>query len=451
MKRSVIWITLESVRQDRTSLGEYQRDTTPFMKELANETHSKAFDKCFSHDIWTRASTASILTGLPSSKHKTWTDEAQLPSDIITLPEQFQQAGYETVGISSNPQFGEATGLSAGFSNFHYVDANTILKEAKVSDIIKFTGAIRRHSAGLTKNLQLHNSGYFLNQIGKRYIKNNSSEKPLFLYIHHGDSHHAYSPPAAKRDIFGNPPDGSIDVSLAMSNKLHELIATGLPLDENEWESIQDMYDTVIHYVDELVKDLVKTAREYLDDPMVVITGDHGELFGEDGLLAHMITTHPAVSNVPLVISGIDELPERNSLIQHADVMKMLVEEVGIDAPVPAGVSSREVAITERSGERAQQKLDKISRLGDQFDGSKFPSSDVASITDGKHRLVVSKEATELRDYNTNSAKSDVKELKRLKKELEDWQSKFNQISYHAGNAEFSAKQRQRLSDLGYL
>lgn len=107
-----------------------------------------------------------------------------------------------------------------------------------------------------------------------------------------------------------------------------------------------------------------------------MITADHGELFGEEGLLAHMLTTQSAVSNVPLVVDGIDGLPEK-SLVQHADIMETICTEVGVDHPVPVGQdirqNPREAAFTQRGGQRARKKLDEITGFNPHLRGYGVP------------------------------------------------------------------------------
>ncbi|MFC7028079.1 sulfatase-like hydrolase/transferase [Halomicroarcula sp. GCM10025710] len=69
VQRDIIWISLESVRQDHTTLGGHERDTTPNLARLAGEPGGAVFENCFSHGIWTRTSSTSILTGRAPSDH----------------------------------------------------------------------------------------------------------------------------------------------------------------------------------------------------------------------------------------------------------------------------------------------------------------------------------------------------------------------------------------------
>ncbi len=60
---NILWITLESVRYDHTSLSGYGRDTTPALARLASDPRATAFEQCITHGKWTGTSSGSILTG----------------------------------------------------------------------------------------------------------------------------------------------------------------------------------------------------------------------------------------------------------------------------------------------------------------------------------------------------------------------------------------------------
>jgi uncharacterized sulfatase len=83
---------------------------------------------------------------------------------------------------------------------------------------------------------------------------------------------------------------------------LVETVANGCDLTETEMAALEAMYDGEIAYTDERVGELYRTIQGELGETIVVITADHGELFGEDGMLAHKYSMHNAVLNVPMVM-----------------------------------------------------------------------------------------------------------------------------------------------------
>lgn len=463
-QRDIIWITLESVRYDRTTLGGHSRETTPRLQSLSARPDSLSFDSCFSHDIWTRSSTASILTGRAPADHRTWADDAKLPDEIKTIPEHLSAVGYQTVGISPNPQISSATGLDRGFDDFHYLTRQTLLDELSPIDIAKYLLNIRRHSAGFTTDTKAHTTGYLSNTLAKRHIRHaGKTDTPLFLYTHLGDTHHAYYPPVAWQSHFSNELPSSLDealsFTLSFSNNLHDYIASGVPFDEKDWKTIEVMYDTTLAYVDHLIGELVEYVHTYLEDPIIIVTADHGELFGEEGLLAHMLVANTAVSHVPLVVSGLNLNNElRDQLIQPADVMTMLFETLDIDFSVPAGQDVRSdprlFAVTQRSGKRARHKQELILERNPDFDESRFHSEDLTSIRDQHFRYQRSGDDCELfklpdETTDISTERSDL--VDKWDARLSGWLSDHSRMRHEDNTTEFNSNMQQQLHDLGYL
>ena len=465
MARDLVWITLESVRQDHTSLGGYDRDTTPFLRTLSARPGSATFTNCFSHDIWTRSSSASILTGLTPSAHRTWSEDARLSRDIPTIPEALRDAGYRTVCVSPNPQLSEVTGLARGFDHFHYLGKSTLLREAGIPTMIRYLAGLNRHSAGFTRDTPKHSLGYLNVALARRHVDAAVDDgDPLFLYVHLGDSHHPYYPPKPYQDRFADGFEMSVDealaVSMDMSTDLHGHIARGVPFADDEWNAIHAMYDAGICHVDETTRRIIDYAEARLDDPLVVVTSDHGELLGERGLLAHMIAVNDAVSHVPLVVSGVSGLAgTHDGIVQHADAMQTVLSEAGIEADVPVGVDlrdeSREFAVTQRGGDRAAEKLEAIGILDPSFDAARYHVGDLTSLRTPEYRYAESESGRELFElpdetYDVGDERPDVRGD--LADRCASWLTTFGTPrSQREERSEFDDSMAAHLRDLGYL
>ncbi|WP_144797973.1 sulfatase [Halorubrum depositum] len=463
--RDIVWLTLESVRYDRTSVGGHERDTTPFLDRLASEDDSAAFENCTTHAVWTRPSSTSILTGRAPSNHRTWSTELALSDDIPTIPEGLRDAGYRTVGVSPIAQVSAATGLDRGFERFHYLGKDQLLEQVGPRILAKYFLNLRRHSAGWTTDTRKHSTGYMIDALASRHVRRASGgDDPLFLYAHLGDSHHPYYPPKGWRDRFEDDLDASMDRALAasldMSDRIHEHIANGLPFDAETWNAIDVMYDTSLAYVDAVAESIVETARTELDDPIIVVTADHGEFFGEEGLLAHMLSTHTAVTNVPLVVAGLDGLSgDHSGVVQHADVMRTIVAELGLDVPVPIGrdirTDPRAVAFTQRGEPRSATKIEELRRHNPSFDASRFLTGVVTSARTTEHRYQRGDDRADL--FRLPDESADVSEsapdvAERLAGETDSW------LATHGApgdsrerTADFSPEMAKQLEDLGYL
>jgi arylsulfatase A-like enzyme len=66
---------------------------------------------------WTRASCASIFTGLLPEEHGASRFHEKLSESWVTLPEQLSAAGYQTAAFVANwVQVGYDTGFAQGFA-----------------------------------------------------------------------------------------------------------------------------------------------------------------------------------------------------------------------------------------------------------------------------------------------------------------------------------------------
>ncbi|QFU82291.1 sulfatase [Natronorubrum aibiense] len=459
-KRDVIWITLESLRQDHVSVGEAPRETTPNLSKIANEGDWSPY--CHSHAIWTRPASASILTGLPPSAHQTWDSDSALPNEIETIPEAFREAGYQTAGISPVAQFSPQTGLDRGFDHFHYLSKSNLTKEVGFKGLIRWASNFRNHSGGFTLDTNQQCTGYPINIIAKDHIKEKAKDDdPLFLYLHHGDTHFAYVPPLAWRDYFDDELpfeiDDAIDLSLDMAINLHEKISESDMYTTEEWKALRVMYDTCVAYVDHLVGELVEYAHQMLDNPIIVITADHGEYFGEKGLLSHVIDINNPVTNVPLIVNGLNE-PLGDSLVQPADLMQILCSECGVDHSVPIGLDirkqPREIAITQEGGTHIESLLNEITSYNSNFPDSQFHREDLTSLRTKEWKFQVSDETTELYslpDEDTDVSTSNPEVIKELEEEYEDWMMEYGKPIGNQQTAEFNIEMKDQLRDLGYL
>lgn len=161
-------------------------------------------------------------------------------------------------------------------------------------------------------------------------------------------------------------------------------ISEGCDLSPTGWNALEVLYDTSIAYVDSMVADVVSEQTAILVDPVVVSTADHGENFGESGLLGHRLTVNEPLADVQSVLEGLNlDLPAE-TLIQHADVFQMIRTDLDIEVEVPAGIdvraSPREVAGTQMGGRRCSNNPDEIKSYNPDFDRSNFYEEDMTTL-----------------------------------------------------------------------
>lgn len=467
MRSNIIWITLESVRADYTSMGASDVSATPNINQIAAAPDGRWFDNCYSHARWTPASTASILTGTYLSTHgvgyEDTTEVSKIPPDLSTVPELLSELGYRTGCFSGNAYVSHATGVNRGFDTFD--DCNS------KADVFSLSGAktllrylVHSHTVGGKTSLdparhkdclkEWYQAANF-----RRWIRTQqSSEQPYFAYLHLNNSHHPYRPPLAilEECLDGSDltPAEAISISDEYSDTIWERIATNDDLDSTEQEAILAAYEGEIRYSDYFVGEIFDYVKDR-DDTVVVITGDHGELFGERGVFGHNLVLHDKILNVPLVTYGLD-LPTGSSdeFVQHMDVMQTLVDTVGGDTSQFQGYNltteNREFVIAER-GPRGSD-LEKLAGLNPAFDSSRYHGPGIRCLRSEEWKYQESSERAEL--FRLPDETTDVaSEFPRKKADLADRLDALIPTTTveNTERADFDSEMRDRLRHMGYI
>ncbi|MDC7807767.1 sulfatase-like hydrolase/transferase [Luteimonas sp BLCC-B24] len=111
-----------------------------------------------------------------------------------------------------------------------------------------------------------------------------------------------------------------------------------VPPSAEDAERAVNHYDNGVRQFDRLVSTILKAleAKGYLQNALVLVTGDHGEMLGETGVFGHQHSVDEAVLTVPLVVqrrgySGSDfgAWP----LASQIDVAPTILAELGIAPP----------------------------------------------------------------------------------------------------------------------
>jgi len=103
-------------------------------------------------------------------------------------------------------------------------------------------------------------------------------------------------------------------------------------------KQVTNYYDNGMVQFDGVLDRLLRQLGEkgYLRDALVVITGDHGEMLGEHGMLAHAQGTHEGVLSVPLLFirygAALKDMPSR-PITSQIDIAPTILEEFGIPLP----------------------------------------------------------------------------------------------------------------------
>lgn len=457
---SVLWITLDSVRADHTTMGGYDRDTTPNLARTAEDASGRAFTECFAHSNATLRSSASILTGMQPTRHDVGVGNDRLPEAVETVPEQLAGEGYATACLSGNSHLSGATGLDRGFDRFEWLSASTLLDAAGPWSVARYLRNLRRHSAGFSLDASKHSTPFLMNDVAKRWLADLAADEPFFCYLHYNEPHRPYYPPLPYLDRYTDDLSMSTEDAATFAIEVHEnffdVVANRPEFTDDEWAALRAMYDAEVAYTDEMVGRLLDYARSLdVANLVVVVTADHGELFGEGGLLAHKLLLHDAVLHVPMVVHGLGDLAVGDdALVQHADLMRTLVERAGGRTDGMQGVDLRTEGREYVLAQRGPVGFERYVEANPKFDTGRYPASTLHCLRDRRFKYLQHDDGASLHalpDETTDVTDESPAATDRMRDHLADWLETEGQPVSRAADAEFTDAMERQLRDLGYV
>lgn len=288
---SILLITLDTVRAQSMSLYGYSRATTPNIDRFA--ARGVVFDSALSTAPWTLPSHASLFTGrYPHELTAGYT--TALDATYPTIAEVLQRHGYMTAAFVANDVYGPAEfGLARGF--IHYEDVRS-----SPTAVLKATSLGKTLLSDLDLESRFGGHDTFglksAEQVGDDFLtwlEGRDDKRPFFAFLNYFDAHDPYFSPSQFGTMFSpTQPRGDLQ-----SRPLNEWSSTDI-------RELNDAYDGAIAYLDHRLGVLLQELedRRLLENTIVVITSDHGEHFGEHGLLLHGASLYRPVLHVPLLV-----------------------------------------------------------------------------------------------------------------------------------------------------
>ena len=339
MMTDIILITIDSLRYDHVGFSGYERDTTPFIDELA--TNSCVFENAFSNACATRQSFPAILTSSYTSMYGGY---ERMSKERTLISEILKQGGYKTAGFHSNLFMSAAFGYDRGFDVFYDSKTNPPLS-AKLKQTVKENlnqdGALYNFLSSLVNTAERQagintGSAYVsadnITDKSLEWVKTVSdTDSPRFLWTHYMDVHHPYVPPEEYQLEFRDEPIGERR-SIQLRRKMLEEPES---ITDDELDDIINLYDAEIRFTDDEIRRLVEyTKKAWGEDTIVLITSDHGEEFLEHGQFSHHSTFHDEVIHVPLVIDTGNETGKTyDQMVGLIDISPTVVDYAGMDIP----------------------------------------------------------------------------------------------------------------------
>src|SRR5262249_12968071 len=151
--------------------------------------------------------------------------------------------------------------------------------------------------------------------------------RPFFLFVNYLDVHR----PNLRRPT----PEVPLEDEIAIPRYFPELtsVLRGKPLAERVRRSLVNAYDRELEHLDGELGRLFRWLETsgLSDEVVVIVTSDHGEYFGEHGLIDHAVHLYNEAVDVPLIVKGPGIAPGRiERPVQLVDVFPTALEVLGL-------------------------------------------------------------------------------------------------------------------------
>ena len=320
---NILVIVMDTVRADHLSLQGYERETDPTLKRIASE--GVMFENAYAASSWTLTSHASLFTGRWPYEHKA-DGGRYLDETYPTIAEALTERGYRTGAFNGN--FETVTshwGFARGF--LHFEDYYQTLPQLAVSSVYgRFMEYYVFHKVFNMEFSIDRRWGPSVNQSALDWI-DQDDDKPFFAFVNYYDAHAPYISP--ERAKFSNlpTPGGLVNTDWTTADIYN-------PKTPEQVQGEIDAYDGGIYYTDQQIDALLKEleSRGKLENTIVVITSDHGELFGEHGLWEHHNSLYKPVIHVPLIVWYQKSAPHNlriDTPVSNTFVPAMLLDMLG--------------------------------------------------------------------------------------------------------------------------
>ncbi|MFH1469683.1 MAG: sulfatase [Pseudomonadota bacterium] len=308
---NIVLVVMDTVRVDHLSAWGYERGTSPFLESLAGE--GTRYERAWSSSAWTLPAHASMFTGLPPRLHGADQTSLHLRGQPSLLAERLATAGYQTAGFSNNPWVSGKTGLAGGFEHFAELwrrdQRPWTLWDDPTSEAV---------------------AGWL---VGER-----DPEKPFFLFVNLMEAHGPYEPAWShawpmlgpvgawqRQRRYGAGEERGFVRSWYLGEE---------PVPLEAVEAALDLYDAEIHQADAAVARIVRAVDRVADpaSTTLLVVTDHGEAFGEHGLMGHNFSLCEPLLRVAFLARGpgFAAGAVERGVVQLTDVFPTLLAAAGL-------------------------------------------------------------------------------------------------------------------------
>ncbi len=339
----------------------------------------------------------SMMTGMSPRAHgdRVFQPALHMPADVPTIARCFGQAGYQTLAVGKlhvYPQrdrigFDDTIILEEGRGHLGTVDDYELFLTDRGQPGMQFMHGMSNNDYGwrpwhLAEELHPTN---WVTWATARALKRRDPTRPGFWHVSYMHPHPPLVPLASYVERYRDRPSEA--AVMAEWARDPDRLPYALKMVTDYWEALSPqrlddvrraVYALCTH-IDHQLRLIVGTLREegILDDTVILICGDHGDMLGDNGFYAKRLM-YEGSANVPMILvgaagdarCGVGVADDR--LVGMQDIMPTLLGLAGI--AVPESCTGRSMVTDAR----------RATLYGEALEGAKA----TRMIHDGRHKLV---------------------------------------------------------------
>ncbi|MEM9406929.1 MAG: sulfatase-like hydrolase/transferase [Acidobacteriota bacterium] len=393
-------ISIDTLRADHVGSYGYSDAKTPTLDRLA--ATGARFERATSVMPLTLPAHSSLFTGTFPTFHGVRDNGGfYLSEEATTLAEALGAEGYDTAGFVAAFVLDSRWGIAQGFDS--YFDDFDLAAEQAAQGM----DAIQRPGREVVDR-------------ALEWFEQRDRERPFFTWLHLYDPHTPYAAPPEIQSQFPLTRIGAYDAEIAETDR----------------------------QIDRLLDAL--TERGELDDTLVVVVADHGEMLGEHQEITHGYFIYEAATHVPLIFHGpgIDSVvvPDQVRLI---DVAPTVLSQLGVGSLPAAQGADLTPALR-------GDPLELEAYSESWYPRYHYGWSELRALQDGRYKLI---QAPTRELYDLDADPAELNNLAEVERDLTNaLERRLNQlVEATQGDLAESAPQEideetaQRLRALGYL
>ena len=332
---NIVVVVLDCVRARELPGGLHPEASLTFLQTLAKEC--VVFPRVATVAPWTVPSHASLFTGLYPWEHGvSIAGSLVIDPALPVLASRLRGAGYASISLSANHLVDCTLNLAQGFDEAFWNDSwRTFLRTSPGAlhpphrKSTNSPGSPDLHQLGVGRSAEFHSvvsvsllrhprALEFINSVasGLRpelaniglalapWIEGSLStwldeipvHRPVFAFINYLDAHEPYLRLGQACYPGEYPPQ-------VRQDRISFLAGRWSPK-PRELDALFELYKGSLRLLDGRLRRLIEVLKSHdrWENTLFILTSDHGQAFGEGGLLFHSQGTHDAVLRVPLLV-----------------------------------------------------------------------------------------------------------------------------------------------------